>query len=184
MKEASTLRTIRLTSYLIEQGAYSDPSAYAAIFAKIHTGVLPAFITVFYPDHPPGASFRGIYRYAQAEKREISVRDRPSVNYEVMKAALGRDANMAVLDTISVRVPDETPTPKAVVKPMAREEAHKLNILNAIQDLGYTPKLLPPTPKGKSGVKLEVWNHLRGSGISRSAFDKAWQSLREEKSIG
>lgn len=184
MKDASTLRTVRLTSYLIEQGVGSDPKAQGAIFKKIHSGVLPAVITV-HPELPPGASTRDIYSYAESKAREVSVLDSPRAKAEVMKAALGRDADWTVLDRLSVRVPDGAPTRKTIVKPIQREAANRTNILDAIRALGYSPTDLPPRENGKVGIKREVRDYLRKEGISigDGAFNKAWSALSKERSI-
>lgn len=184
MKDTSTPRNIRLTEYLIERGVGADLDAQAAIFAKIFSGALPAFLTV-HPELPAGASARDIQNYARSEAREVSVLEIPSVKVELRKAALGQDASWTVLDRISVRAPGSESSNEAIAKPVQREAAHKENILYAIRDLGHSPTCLPPTPRGKSGIKRIVRDHLRekGSRIEDGAFNKAWQALRDEKSI-
>jgi hypothetical protein len=58
-------------------------------------------------------------------------------------------------------------------------------IVEALVELGYSPKMLPPNNSGKKGVKSEVRNALNGNPLFRasSAFNKAWERATEMKDI-
>lgn len=58
-------------------------------------------------------------------------------------------------------------------------------ILEAIRELGYDPKNMPPHEKGKSGIKSVVRGKLKKELIFKGehAFDGAWAQLLKSKDI-
>ena len=183
MEDPSKPRSIRLADYLIEQKVGSDPKAQAAIFSKILSGEIEAFLTVHPAPPHVGASAVTILRYANSELREVAASSHEGTKAELRKAVLGRVPDWAVLDRLSVRVPHGVSARKAMAKPMQREAAHKANILDAIRTLGYIPTSLPPDEAGKRGMRSRVRHHLHDEGIPTKAFDKAWQALRDDDLI-
>jgi len=74
---------------------------------------------------------------------------------------------------------------KARAAPVSNESKEKTlpprqqMILQTIRSLGKEPTALPVPPKGKGGVKAEVWKVLSKSGASKDTFDNDWQALRD-----
>ncbi|WP_371233631.1 hypothetical protein ACAW63_10980 [Pseudomonas sp. QE6] len=89
-------------------------------------------------------------------------------------------------DDVLVRFSDvkaaESPADAAnTPRPMQRQEAQGIAIIEALKGLGYDPKSLPPFQPGKRGAKAHVWDLLiKKKDIFRSkgVFDKAWDRLK------
>jgi len=73
------------------------------------------------------------------------------------------------------RIPPILKTPRT--KGVERERS----IIEAIKQLGYDPKALPPRQPGKAGVKADAWKKLgnrKSLFPTRDVFDKSWELLR------
>lgn len=181
MEASSTHRRVRLRDYLIEQRCGADRGKQIDILSKIYSGELKAFTTVPSASLPTNASMASVLRQAMSAanaEREVPALSIRKIKDEVGKAAAGREADLRVIDNLTLLVPDTTIVTSMPTKAIPREKAHKMNILSAIKELGYDPLRLPPAD-GNDGVKKEVRERI-GKAIPHKAFDKAWQSLRKE----
>jgi len=180
----ASYRRVRLQDYLIEQRCGVDRDKQIAIFSKVYSGELTAFTTLPPALPPTDVNMRSVLRYAMNEvnhEREVPALSNRKIKDEIGKAAAGRDADWQVLDNLILLVPTAASLPHTPAKAVQREPAHKENILAAIRELGYDPIRLP-RPDGNDGVKKEVKIHV-GNAIPDGAFKKAWQALRDERSI-
>ncbi len=84
-------------------------------------------------------------------------------------------------DLLNNNIPDPKAAP-IVRNKIRRQEA---SILDAIRSLGYDPTELPKRIKGMSWVKCKVELSLKGNNLfsAKTAFDKAWQNLRDFSDI-
>lgn len=194
MEDPSKPQSIRLTDYLIEQGAGSDSSLRAAIYAEIYGGALPAVITV-HPELPPGASTRDIHRYANSKVREISVLESPRVKVELRKAALGRDPDWSLLDAVNVKVPavPDEPEPDEPDRIVTEPAAQKISptqqlraeiMLDAIKKLDLVPDALePPEANGGGGDRARIRAEISFKTMTGNAFKNAWGYMLYHKIV-
>lgn len=70
-------------------------------------------------------------------------------------------------------------------KPMQRQRAQELAILEAIRQAGHDPKHLPKNEPGKPGIKAQVSEALKGNPAftGPTVFDKAWERMRRTGDI-
>lgn len=185
MEDASIYRRVSLRDYMIEQRSGADRGKQIDLLSKIYSGELKAFTTVPSATPPTNGSMASVLRHAMSEvnnELEVSALSIRKIKDEIGKAAAGREADFQVIDNLILLVPDTSiSTQTKPIKPIPREETHKMNILSAIKELGYDPLRLPQ-PDGKDGAKKKVMGHVR-EAIPSGAFAKAWQSLRNEGSI-
>lgn len=83
-------------------------------------------------------------------------------------------------DSAPTEPSEQTVTQAAPAKPLQRGAAQDATILAAIRQAGYDPLALPKNEPGKSGVKLEIRNVLKGNSlfVGSTVFDKAWVRLK------
>jgi hypothetical protein len=70
-------------------------------------------------------------------------------------------------------------------KPISKLIMQQREIIRLIELKGHDPKSLPRPPKGKSGIKAQIYNEaLKNKQLfTPSAFKKSWDSLRAEELI-
>lgn len=188
MTDASKPRTVRLTDYLIKQGAGADAATQAAIFVKIHTGELPTVVVV-HPDLPPGANIRDIVRYSNTEAHEVSVLDIPKVKAEIMKGALGRPLDWSLLEAIAVQLPvapDETKPDEPAAKKMSPTNERRVKkILQAIVDLDLDPHALAkPARRKRGGDRERIWAKIPPHSMKHKDFENAWSYALDMGYVG
>jgi hypothetical protein len=70
---------------------------------------------------------------------------------------------------------------------LPRQRWQEMQVLAALQELGYDPKRLPVPSPGIGGVKARcrdrLFNGREGSLWTLAVFDKAWARLRAERAI-
>ncbi|TKS55033.1 hypothetical protein E4582_09850 [Luteimonas yindakuii] len=187
MKGTSTPRTVCLTEYLIEQGAGGDPVAQAAIFVKIFSGALPAFITVHPASPPIGASTAAVLRHAMNAEalREVPALSNANAKAAIKDAALGRKADFALLDRLTLHVP--AAPDRVVVKPAAkalRPAERERIILKAIEDAGLDRFALAKPKKGeRTGDRQKVWRKVPSESMSHKDFENSWASMAKSGTI-
>lgn len=73
----------------------------------------------------------------------------------------------------------------AVKRPLSAQRQQEKAILMKLQELDVDPLRLPATPNGLPGIKSRVRNAIGKTPLFQSGevFDKAWQRLRDFKSL-
>ncbi|MBJ7575680.1 hypothetical protein [Luteimonas sp. MC1828] len=196
MTDPSTPNIIRLTDYLIAQGAGTDTAVSTAIFAKIHSGAIPAFITVYPASSPAGTSLASVLRHATniaSEPRELSITLHAKAKVEIRKAALGLDADWALLDSLILHVPyiaagackTAMKAARGQVGTPVKRKDKSVNgdraaiILNVIEKLGFDRHaIVGPTKNGRSGQRAEIFRAMPPDSMGEHAANDASAFMR------
>jgi hypothetical protein len=99
---------------------------------------------------------------------------------EVIHDWLGTSGMTSAFDFSASASATLKPNTDSVTPPMSRRKSQQKAILSELLGSGYDPKKLPPTEKGKKGIKNVIWRKCepqRNIFISKNVFNKAWQEL-------
>lgn len=207
MEAPSKFRPVRLADYLIERGAGSDPKVQADIFSKIYSGEIPAALTVHPASLPLGASTTAVLRHAMStasEPREVPALSHAKAKAEIRKAALGRDADFDLLDSLTLLVPTtaievsvpmeeegsaENSVPARAAMPIKRKSQSVKDkrveaILRVIEKMGMNRYALngPTKIGGRDGDRARIFRELPPDAMGKKemndadAFDKAFEN--------
>lgn len=99
-----------------------------------------------------------------------------------VKSAFGKEDPLTRSEQPNSAKVETKPNQPSVRRRMPDQEEA---ILRELDRLGYSPQALPPSEPDKPGVKANVRKALAANPLFKAttAFDKAWERLRKEKSI-